>query len=619
MDGDLEFFPKRTEKRPLDRFRNQSALLQQFGEDGIRVYDSIDGGRSAAQIMGELGMEEGKFRPIISFMLQNNMVSGGRDDQFFAGSGRATVFSGRTPERSARPVGEQAPPTMPPPPVPHYEQSKPPTQDRKAEGFTGLSRSDQDPLSIELAKQAEGQGARRFSSTPAIQPGQEGQQARIEPQRTAPPRIPEAGISGEPGKMGEASKKTPIYQPQASGDMQAEPQPMAPPSPVRQQSYPREIGPEGRRPYGTGKPGVLRDYPEGIRTIAEQSGPESRRGATGKGAFPPLSPPYSGMGGQAGGEGEPESRRLYGTEKPEALRDYREAMGTIAEQSGSKIAPFSAEREQAQAAPGISSLSPLEKLIYSKYGETGILVYGLIDGQKTAEEIMMETGISEVKLVEILEFMDSQGIIKLERPAEEPMPPEPGKEERQMSPMLEEKELADQPEELSDPLLGIVPVDIAVPNEGNILQKVEVNALLTFKYGKIGPQVLSLIDGKRDFIDMAVAAKLSLPEVDSVMGFVGAHNLATFHPLSREEVKKKYGEDGFAIYKKFGRDGLLLYGLVGREGSLRDIIVSSKVDPEKAVEIFMFIHSVLGLDLPLDREMLHKQLGIKKPPSPPAA
>lgn len=506
MDGDLEFFPKRTEKRPLDRFRNQSALLQQFGEDGIRVYDSVDGGRSAAQIMGELGMEEGKFRPIISFMLQNNMVSGMG--------------------------GEQAQSAMPPPPAPHYEQSKPPTQD---------------PLSIELAKQAEGQGERRFSSTPGMQPGQEGQQARIEPRRTAPPRIPEAG------------EKPPVAEPRQEGIPAEAPQYPVPPGATRQQSYPREIG------------------------------PESRREAAGKGAFPPLSPPYSGMGGQAGGEGE------------------------------TKIAPFSAEREQVQAAPGISSLSPLEKLIYGKYGETGILVYGLIDGQKTAEEIMMETGISEVKLVEILEFMDSQGIIKLERPAEEPMPPEPGKEERQMSPMLEEKELADQPEELSDPLLGIVPVDIAMPNEGNILQKVEVNALLTFKYGKIGPQVLSLIDGKRDFIDMAVAARLSLPEIDSVMGFVGAHNLATFHPLSREEVKKKYGEDGFAIYKKFGRDGLLLYGLVGREGSLRDIIVSSKVDPEKAVEIFMFIHSVLGLDLPLDREMLHKQLGLKKPPAPPSS
>ncbi|MFH1285752.1 MAG: hypothetical protein ABIH99_04180, partial [Candidatus Micrarchaeota archaeon] len=81
---------------------------------------------------------------------------------------------------------------------------------------------------------------------------------------------------------------------------------------------------------------------------------------------------------------------------------------------------FSSTRKEAKPEPspfsGPSNLSPLEKKIYSKFGKVGLTVYSLIDGQRTAEEILNETGISEVKLVEILEYMDKEGIIRLEKP-----------------------------------------------------------------------------------------------------------------------------------------------------------------------------------------------------------
>ncbi|MCX6769863.1 MAG: hypothetical protein NT051_04260 [Candidatus Micrarchaeota archaeon] len=70
-------------------------------------------------------------------------------------------------------------------------------------------------------------------------------------------------------------------------------------------------------------------------------------------------------------------------------------------------------------------LSPLEKILFDQYGEVGVRVYNLIDGEKTAEEILRETGMSEAKLVEILEFMDERGIIKLEKPAGSPSSPPP--------------------------------------------------------------------------------------------------------------------------------------------------------------------------------------------------
>ena len=63
-----------------------------------------------------------------------------------------------------------------------------------------------------------------------------------------------------------------------------------------------------------------------------------------------------------------------------------------------------------------AKLTPVKKIIHHKYGEIGLRVYLLIDGQRTAEEIMHETGLTEAQLVEMLDFMDEQGIIKLDYP-----------------------------------------------------------------------------------------------------------------------------------------------------------------------------------------------------------
>jgi hypothetical protein len=38
----------------------------------------------------------------------------------------------------------------------------------------------------------------------------------------------------------------------------------------------------------------------------------------------------------------------------------------------------------------------------------------------------------------------------------------------------------------------------------------------------------------------------------------------------------------------------------------------SGIEPNLAVEIFAFVHKVLGLEIPLDTELLRKQLGITR-------
>ena len=114
------------------------------------------------------------------------------------------------------------------------------------------------------------------------------------------------------------------------------------------------------------------------------------------------------------------------------------------------------------------------------------------------------------------------------------------------------------------------------------------------------------------FVDLSLATGLSFFDIDAILAYFGKKGFVNFRQLAREEIKKKYGEDGFAIYKRFGREGLLLYEMIGKEASLKDIIIKSRVDPERAIDIFMFIHKVLGLDVPLDRDLIYRQIGLKK-------
>jgi len=320
-------------------------------------------------------------------------------------------------------------------------------------------------------------------------------------------------------------------------------------------------------------------------------------------------------------------------------------------------------RKEAKLSP--ETFSPLEKILYDKYGELGVRIYSLIDGEKTAEEILHRTGVSESRLVEILEFMDEQGIIKLEKPGakKDGDEGEAGKSEDEESEKEESEEadsedgdkgekdqkkegdksaaareprfkpmIEEDPEEKpfeapkpppkpqtekekkkdEEPEEDIIQVDVPSIASLSLMQKAVLFTELSTKFGKGARELIDHTDGKRDFIELSLATGLSFFDIDSIMGYFGKKGFLTFRVLSRDEIKKKYGEDGFAIYKKFGRDGLLLYEMIGKEASLKDIISKSKVDPDRAIDIFVFIHKALGLDIPLDRDIIYRQLGLKK-------
>ncbi|MEM4348029.1 MAG: hypothetical protein QXN37_00465 [Candidatus Anstonellaceae archaeon] len=283
------------------------------------------------------------------------------------------------------------------------------------------------------------------------------------------------------------------------------------------------------------------------------------------------------------------------------------------------------------------SLSPLEKVIYEKYGAIGVKVYHLIDGEKTAEEIIKQTGVSEAKLVEMLEFLDEKGIIKLESPAayssatslpdSESEQQKPSYEPR-FKPIIEETpeeqpleipksppkppQLPKKEEKKEELAEDIVMIDVPQMTNLSFVQKAVLLAELSLKFPKEARKLVSLVDGKRDFVELAIATGLSFYDIDSIFAYFGKKGFFTFRVLSRDEVKSRYGEDGFAIYKKYGRDGVLLYEMIGKEASLKEIITKSKLDVDRAIDIFLFIHKVLGLDIPLDRDILYRQLGLKK-------
>ena len=252
----------------------------------------------------------------------------------------------------------------------------------------------------------------------------------------------------------------------------------------------------------------------------------------------------------------------------------------------------------------------VEKIIRDRYGDIGIRVYNLIDGQKTAEEIMEETGLSEAKLVEILDFLDEQGIIKLEYPKGKPeaAPSEEAPKEmatEEFAPMIEGEEDTDKAP-IKEVSPDIAPAKTPVP----IVKSVQVRAKTMLRYGDAGDKVLSAIDGKADVIDLALKLNVPLYKIVEMVTFVRDEGGVLLNTVPRTEVRRKYGDDGFTVYKKYGKEGLMLYELIGKEFTVKEMADKVMTDKAKVVDMFLFIYEVLGIELPINKEALMKQLGL---------
>jgi hypothetical protein len=297
-------------------------------------------------------------------------------------------------------------------------------------------------------------------------------------------------------------------------------------------------------------------------------------------------------------KGSPEETDEFGKkegEREDALRG-----------EGESLEPEESSREE-ETTPREEegSLNTAERMIKERFGEVGLNVYTLIDGTKTTQEIMDETGVSDTKLVEILNFLEDRGIIKMEERerASSASAPQPSKEE-----MLGDVLAPDEGVVGSDPK-GFPTIDTPVKLGVDIVKSLKIKADLILKFGDKGTKIFEAINGKSDVLDIATALQIPLYDLFDVIGFLLNKNVLIMKPLKRLDVKKKYGDAGFSVYKKYGREGVFLYELIDKNLSIKQMAQRVTKDKEKFLDLFLFIRKVLNIEIPIDRDVLMKQLG----------
>ncbi|MDD5022915.1 MAG: hypothetical protein PHU63_01980 [Candidatus ainarchaeum sp.] len=252
--------------------------------------------------------------------------------------------------------------------------------------------------------------------------------------------------------------------------------------------------------------------------------------------------------------------------------------------------------------------SSMEKIIRDKYGEIGITVYGLIDGEKSAEEIMKETGLTEKRLIEILDYMEEKGIIKLEYPDKKGSVSQtetkslPATDlENPFKPMIDH-------EIVPKNITGMQTIDVPVKLPLDIVKSVQLKAKIMFEFGEKGSAVFEAIDGKRDMVEIVLHSKSSLKFVMKIINFLLNNNAILLKPIDRDKIQEKYGVEAYRIYKKFGREGVLLYELIGKDMDIKQMMSKITEDSELFIEMFVFVHNVLGVPIPIERDILKKRL-----------
>ncbi len=480
MDQSADYSIKKLEKGPLQRFKNQNAVLKRFGDVGLQVYKGITGKRTSQELARDLGMESDKFMEILDFLHQSGMV------------------------------------------------------DLQPLGGKGAKEEDESPGSSE-----------EKSAEESLEPSPEAEPSEEEPKPTRKKR----------SKAKEESDEiTPVEIEPESLETEKEP------------------SQELESPSGEEQPSTEEQTEDEIKPIEID---EDRKEETDQSEeAPPEEPP-------------PEEDKV----------------------SEEQISPVDQESEESPT----SSMSPVEKIIFDKYGDIGLRVYTLIDGQRTAEEIMHETGLTEAQLVEMLDFMDEQGIIKLDYPKNQSgsgtakstaAAPASEKSESGFTPMVEGEEA----NETAGPVPS--PLEIPIKAPTNLVKSVQSKAKVMLKFGDKGSKVLELVDGKNDLIDITLKSKQTLPMVLDMTKYMMENGMLIIKPIPRTEVHKKYGDDGYSVYKKYGKEGLLLYELIGKELTIRQMADKVTTDRAKIIDMFIFIHQVLGIELPIDRTVLSQQLGL---------
>lgn len=531
MDQSADYKLKKLEKGPLQRFKNQNAILKRFGDPGLSVYKAITGKRTSQELCRDLGMEADKFTEILDYLNQAGMV----ELELASGGSRKEKES-----RRETATGQPAEP----------EELKAESETGNAEPETGIGP--------EPAESSPSKSARRRRSFEETEEG---------PEQKSEDEITPLEVDSEPPESEKITDESEREQ-DSTNDSDDEIKPIEIDEPPSRKTKRKS---------------------EGEFEIEPESGSEPQKDHESSESEPPSEPSDENP--------------------PEELEETK--LETKEDEKEDEITPLDNE---APDDSGSANMSPVEKIIFDKYGDIGLRVYTLIDGQRTAEEIMHETGLTEAQLVEMLDFMDEQGIIKLDYPKNQqatsrvgPSSAGPSVSEKTESGFIPMVEAEDSTESAGP---GDSPLEIPVKAPSDIVKSVQSKAKMMLKYGEKGSKVSELIDGKNDVLDITLKTKLTLPNVLEMTRFMMENGMLIMKPMPRVDVHKKYGDDGYAVYKKYGKEGLLLYELIGKELTIRQMADKVTTQREKIIDMFVFIHEVLGIELPIDKNALSQQLGL---------
>jgi len=265
--------------------------------------------------------------------------------------------------------------------------------------------------------------------------------------------------------------------------------------------------------------------------------------------------------------------------------------------------------EEIEEEEGEKELSQFEKIINESYGEKGLQVYKLIDGKRTAEEIMKEANVDEEFIIDFFSFLENRGIIRLERPGGEKKKEEgeekAGPESATIQPLTEtikvpKKEII---------ILDMVPLDVPILNKLNLPARMSLEAKLLAKFGPRSLRLLNKIDNESDIVKLAIENGIDMDEMDEILYAISNSGGCTFATLSEEDINQRYGSEALEVYKKFGRDGIIIYQLIGKMDSIKKMVQFANINPKKAVEIIININELLGIE-GVTKKDLYNELGI---------
>ncbi len=251
------------------------------------------------------------------------------------------------------------------------------------------------------------------------------------------------------------------------------------------------------------------------------------------------------------------------------------------------------EEEEIEEKPQLS-LSDEEKQIYDAFGESGIEVYKKLKEGKTPREIAISLGMNEGDVNEIKDFLINKGLIEqavVEE--EEKYAPLTGKEEEAV--VIKEEDA----------------VKLVKLKNLSFVDKMKNKFAIVMKFKKQGRMIFETLEKEKEITNVELVEKLNIPinTVESVINELKKMNIVETRMLERDEIRKLFGYDSLAVYKKFGKNGIIMYDLVGKELPLKEIAkLSSITDKEKVFEIFVFIHKLLGIEIPIDKSLITKQL-----------